>query len=143
MKSILHRIEIQTVHETEMINITPQVIDLVNNSGVKNGTAFVLSLHTTTGITVNEGLPDLEIDISNMIQELVPDDHNYHHARYLPSDGQMAVNATSHLRGALLGFQVFFPIEDGKMVTGSRQTIYLVELDGPQYRTYVVHILGE
>ena len=40
---------------------------------------------------------------------LAPDDHTYHHARYLPSDGQMAVNATSHLRSALLGFQVFFP----------------------------------
>ena len=29
------------------------------------------------------------------------------------------------------------------MVTGSRQTIYLVELDGPQYRTYVVQVMGE
>jgi secondary thiamine-phosphate synthase enzyme len=143
MKSIIHRIEIQTTHETELINITPVVTGLVSRSGVMNGTVFVLSLHTTTGITVNEGLPDLEIDISNLIQELVPDENSYRHARYLPSDGQMAVNAPSHLRGALLGFQAFFPIEDGKMVSGSRQTIYLVELDGPQYRTYVVQILGE
>ncbi len=143
MKSLIHRIQIQTVHETEMINITPTVLELVNRSEVKNGTVFVLSLHTTTGITVNEGLPDLEIDITNLIQELVPDEKSYRHARFLPSDGQMAVNAPSHLRGALLGFEAFFPIEDGKMVTGSRQTIYLVELDGPQYRTYVVQILGE
>jgi secondary thiamine-phosphate synthase enzyme len=143
MKSIINRIEIQTVHETEMINITGKVNELVENSGVKNGTVFVLSLHTTTGITVNEGLLDLEIDITHMIQDLIPDEKPYRHSRFLPSDGQMAVNAPSHLRGALLGFQVFFPIEDGKMVTGSRQTIYLVELDGPQYRTYVVQIFGE
>ena len=143
MKSIVHRLEIQTHLETELINITDCINDLVQRSGVKDGTVFVLSMHTTTGITVNEGLPDLEIDITNIIQQLVPERNSYHHARFLPSDGQMAVNAPSHLRGALLGFQVFFPIQDNEMVTGSRQTIYFVELDGPQYRTYVVHILGE
>lgn len=143
MKSIIHRIEIQTRHETELINITPHVHELVETSGVQNGTVFILSLHTTTGITVNEGLPDLEADITNMIHGLVPDEQGYKHARFLPSDGQMAVNATSHLRGALLGFQAYFPLQDGKMVTGSRQTIYFVELDGPQIRTYVVQILGE
>jgi secondary thiamine-phosphate synthase enzyme len=143
VKSILHRFEIQTHHETELINITPRVLEEVRASGVQNGTVFVLSLHTTTAITVNEGLLDLEKDITEMIQELVPDDHTYFHSRYLPSDGQMAVNAPSHLRGALLGFQVFFPIENGSIVTGSRQTIYFVELDGPQYRTFVIQIMGE
>jgi secondary thiamine-phosphate synthase enzyme len=143
MKSILHRVEIQTRHETELINITGHVLDLVEASGITNGTVFVLSLHTTTAITVNEGIPDLEKDIANLIGKLVPEHANYNHARYLPSDGQMAINAPSHLRGAWLGFQVFFPLEKGKMVTGSRQTIYFVELDGPQYRSYVVQILGE
>jgi secondary thiamine-phosphate synthase enzyme len=143
MKSILHRVEIQTRHETEMINITEHIHDLVNASGIMNGTVFVLSLHTTTAITVNEGLPDLEKDIVNLIEKLAPEHATYYHARYLPSDGQMAVNAPSHLRGALLGFQVFFPLENGKMISGSRQTIYFVELDGPQSRTYIVQILGE
>jgi secondary thiamine-phosphate synthase enzyme len=143
MRSIVHRIEIQTKHETELINITPRVLELVKESEIQNGTVFVLSLHTTTGITVNEGLPDLETDITNMLHGLVPDEQGYHHARFLPSDGQMAVNATSHLRGALLGFQVYFPLQNGQMVTGSRQTIYLVELDGPQYRTFVVQIFGD
>lgn len=143
MKSIIHKIEIQTRHEVELINITEKVHQLVESSGIQSGTAFILSLHTTSAITVNEGLPDLEGDISNLIQNLVPDDNHYLHARFLPSDGQMAVNAASHLRGALLGFQVFFPIENGKLVTGSRQTMYFVELDGPQVRTYVIQILGE
>jgi secondary thiamine-phosphate synthase enzyme len=83
MKSIINRIEIQTVHETEMINITGKVNELVENSGVKNGTVFVLSLHTTTGITVNEGLLDLEIDITHMIQDLIPDEKPYRHSRFL------------------------------------------------------------
>lgn len=139
----LHRILIQTQAETELINITRTVHQLVAASGVQNGVVFVLSLHTTTALTVNEGLPDLEIDIANLIQRLAPEELSYYHARYLPSDGQMAVNAPSHLRSALLGFQAFFPIQAGSLVCGSRQTIYFVELDGPQERTYVVQILGE
>jgi secondary thiamine-phosphate synthase enzyme len=142
MKSIVHRLELETTHETELIDISGRIAELVADSGVQNGTVFVLSLHTTTAITVNEGLLDLEIDIANLIHKLAPDNDSYRHSRFLPSDGQMAVNATSHLRSALLGFQVFFPIENGQMVKGARHTIYFVELDGPQYRTYVVQILG-
>ncbi len=142
MKSIIHRVELQTTHETELIDITDHVVGLAADSGVQDGVVFVLSMHTTTGITVNEGLRDLEIDIANLLHKLAPDSDSYHHARYLPSDGQMAVNATSHLRSALLGFQVFFPMEKGCIVMGARHTIYFVELDGPQVRTYVVQILG-
>jgi secondary thiamine-phosphate synthase enzyme len=142
MKSLIYRQTIQTHHETELIDITPVVRKLVAESGVEAGTLFVLSLHTTTGLTVNEGLPDLEADMASTLEKLVPDEAIYRHARYLPSDGQMAVNAPSHLRGMLLGFEVFFPIESGQLLTGSRQTIYFVELDGPQSRNYVVQVFG-
>ena len=143
MKSIVERITILTRTETELINITETVRRRVADSGITSGTAFVLSLHTTTGITVNEGLPDIEADIRELLEALAPDSRSYHHARFLPSDGQMAVNATSHLRGALLGFEVYFPVVNGELLTGGRQNIYLVELDGPQERSYVIQILGE
>ena len=143
MKSIVKRFTIVTHHETELINITDRVLQEVEAAGVQSGTAFILSLHTTTGLTVNEGLDDLEQDIADCLRRLVPEDLSYHHARFLHEDGQMAINAPSHLRGALLGFEVFFPIENGRLVRGARQTIYFVELDGPQERTWVLQILGE
>ncbi len=143
MKSIVKRFTIVTHHETELINITDRVLQEVEAAGVQSGTAFILSLHTTTGLTVNEGLDDLEQDIADCLRRLVPENLSYHHARFLHEDGQMAINAPSHLRGALLGFEVFFPIENGRLVRGARQTIYFVELDGPQERTWVLQILGE
>jgi secondary thiamine-phosphate synthase enzyme len=144
MKSIVKRFTIVTHHETELINITDRVLEEVKASGVRSGTVFVLSLHTTTGLTVNEGLPDLEQDIADCLRQLVPEEgRTWKHARFLHEDGQMAINAPSHLRGALLGFEVFFPIESGKLVKGARQTIYFVELDGPQERTWALQILGE
>lgn len=142
MKSLITRITINTCHETELINITERVHAEVEKSGVRSGTVFILSLHTTTALTVNEGLPDLEADIADYIQRIVPEDYPYRHARFLHSDGQMAINAPSHLRGALLGFEAFFPIDKGKMICGGRHTIYFVELDGPQERNYIIQIMG-
>jgi secondary thiamine-phosphate synthase enzyme len=145
MKNRIERFTVLTRHEVELTDITGEVLACVESSGVRSGVVYVLSLHTTTALTVNEGLPDLEADIEELIRGLVPDpeDRPYRHARFLHGDGQMAINAPSHLRGALLGFQVFFPVEEGRVVKGARQTIYFVELDGPQERTYVVQVLGE
>lgn len=143
MKSVIERITILTNHETELINITETIRKTVSVAGVQAGTVFCLSLHTTTGLTVNEGLPDIEADIAELLHELAPDARGYHHARFLDSDGQMAVNAPSHLRGALLGFEVYFPVVGGEALMGSRQNVYFVELDGPQERTYLIQVLGE
>jgi secondary thiamine-phosphate synthase enzyme len=143
MTSEVLRFSVQTNGDTEFINITPRVRDIVREGPVKNGLALVMTMHTTTGLTVNEGLEDLEDDLQEMLMRLVPADAPFRHARFLHSDGQMAVNAPSHLRGALLGMQVAVPIEDGELVLGSRQTIYFVELDGPLHRDAIVHVIGE
>jgi secondary thiamine-phosphate synthase enzyme len=143
MKTYSKEITLLTNQETEIINITDTVRQFVQESGINSGIVFVISMHTTTGITVNEGLPDIEQDVCDFITRLVPEDHPYKHARYLHSDGQMAINAPSHIRSALLGFEVYFPIENGRIHCGSRQTIYFVELDGPVERKYFLKILGE
>ena len=143
MKIISKEFTLLTTRETEIINITDLVIKFVEESGVNSGIVFVMSKHTTTGITVNEGLPDIEQDIHDFLLRIAPDDFPYKHARYLHSDGQMAINAPSHIRGSLLGFEVFFPVEGGEILRGGRQTIYFVELDGPQERTYFLKVMGE
>ena len=112
-------------------------------SGVLEGVVYVTTMHTTTAITVNECLPDVEDDVVAMLKRLAPvGDTSYRHARFLASDGEMAVNSHSHQRAALLGPQVAFPVEKGNVVLGARQTIYFVELDGPLLRNFVIHILG-
>jgi len=144
MKFNLKQITFVTTKETEFINITDNVKEFVKISGLENGFVLVMSKHTTTAIIVNEGLPDLESDIAKQLEHLAPNDMPYYrHSRFLHSDGQMAINSSSHIRGALLGFEVIFPINNGQMIVGNRQTIYFVELDGPQERTYVIQAMGE
>ncbi|WP_137113918.1 secondary thiamine-phosphate synthase enzyme YjbQ [Mesorhizobium sp. GR13] len=142
MKSIVKRIGIETVQDIEVINITDTVKETVAASGVRDGIVYITTMHTTSGITVNEGLPDVEADLVSMLTRLAPEFGDYQHQRFLPSDGQMAVNSCSHQRSLLAGMQVAFPIENGALVMGSRQTIYFAEFDGPLYREFVIHTLG-
>jgi secondary thiamine-phosphate synthase enzyme len=139
----LERIKVQSRKSEEAINITPVVDKVVRESGVRNGLVNVMNLHTSAGLLVTEGIPCLEEDILTHFARLVPEDEDYHHRRYLDYDGRLGFNADAHLKSVLGGISCCFPIEDGKVVRGSRQTIYFMEYDGPLERTYVVQVLGE
>ena len=139
----LERIKLQTRKTEEAINITAQVDEVVQKSGVKNGLVNVLTTHTSSGLLVTEGIPCLEEDILTHLSRLFPEDENYHHRRYLDYDGRLGFNAEAHLKSIVGGVSCTFPIENGKLVRGSRQTIYFMEYDGPLERTYLIQILGE
>jgi secondary thiamine-phosphate synthase enzyme len=139
----LERIKLQTRKSEEAINITGAVEEVVRNTGVKNGVVNVLTSHTSSGLLVTEGIPCLEEDILTHFSRLFPEAENYHHRRYLDYDGRLGFNADTHLKSILGGISCTFPIENGKLVRGSRQTIYFMEYDGPLERTYMVQVLGE
>ena len=140
---VLKKLQRLSKSPEEYINITEEVHKLVEESGVKNGLAFVLTAHTTTGIMVNEALPCIEKDISEMLEKVVPVDAPYVHAHFLPDYGATGNNSQGHLKSMLMGNHCAFPVIDGKIVCGGAQEIYLVDFDGPQRRTVYVEIMGE
>ena len=127
---------------TELIKITDQVQRVVDKSKVENGIINVFTLHVTTALTINEDDPKLEEDIAHFLEKAVPEDDSYAHHHFFRKDGRMAVNAYSHIRASLLGPSLTIPLQEGKALLGSRQHIYLVELDGPQTRGFVVQVMG-
>lgn len=140
---VLKKLQRLSKSPEEYMNITEEVHKLVEGSGVKNGLAFVLTAHTTTGIMVNEALPCVEKDISEMLEKVVPVDAPYVHAHFLPDYGATGNNSQGHLKSMLMGNHCAFPVIDGKIVCGGAQEIYLVDFDGPQRRTVYVEIMGE
>jgi len=143
MKIKLEKLEVQTRKDQELVDITSEVERVVRESGVKNGVVNILTMHTSSGIIVTEGLPCLEMDVLNKLGELAPDQGNYYHNRYLDIDGRLGFNAGAHLRAMLSGYNAFFPVEDGKIVKGSRQRVYFAEFDGPLARTCCIQVIGE
>ena len=48
------RIELQTRQQTEMIPITHEVQQALNDSGIKEGVCHLYVPHTTAGLAINE-----------------------------------------------------------------------------------------
>jgi len=143
MSILVERIFVKSEKATQLIKITDQLRRVVEKSKLRNGIVNVFTLHVTTGLTINEDDPKLEEDIARFLVRAVPENDSYAHHHFFRKDGRMAVNAYSHIRASLLGPSLTIPLEKGEVVLGSRQEVYLVELDGPQTRGFVVQVMGE
>jgi secondary thiamine-phosphate synthase enzyme len=132
-----------TERYNQMIVITDRLRDVVAKSGIQNGLAAVMTMHTTTGIGVNEHVECLESDIEETLKRLVPEDLPYVHARILPTYGSTAGNPTGHIKSMLTGNNCLFPVMEGKLIMGDAQDVYLYEFDGPAQRTIVITVSGD
>jgi len=144
----LERIEVQSRKDMEMIDITAEVERVVAESGLCNGLVMAMTTHTSSGLLVTEGVECLERDVLAHLERLAPKEPpegapGYWHNRYLDYDGRLGFNSGDHLKSILAGVQCVFPVENRKVVRGSRQRVYFVEFDGPLARSVVIQVLGE
>ena len=117
---------------TEMIDITADVQELIRLSGVRSGLCNLFVLHTTAGITVNEGAdPAVRRDLTAFLNRLVPDSAWFTH-----TEG----NSDAHVKSTLVGVSRSFFIEEGKLLRGTWQSIDFCEFDGPRTRKIAVRI---
>lgn len=128
-------ITVSTKRRNELIDITAEVTRLVQKQKIISGVCVVFCPHTTSGITINENADaDVQKDIVSHLEQIVPEDKSYRH-----SEG----NADSHIKSSLLGSSLTIIIEDGQLVLGTWQGIYLCECDGPRNRkVYIKFIKG-
>ncbi|MBQ2927690.1 MAG: YjbQ family protein [Oscillospiraceae bacterium] len=136
-------IRILTKQYVELDVITPQVEQIVAESGICNGLVTVMTKHTTTGVTVNEALECLESDIEVALSLFAPEDRPYSHARMLRDYGSTAGNPTGHLKALLTGNHCHFLIQDGEIIRGGAQDVYFCEFDGPASRNILVMVEGQ
>ncbi|HPS92817.1 MAG TPA: secondary thiamine-phosphate synthase enzyme YjbQ [Methanothrix sp.] len=127
-------IEIESNKSVEVIDITDQVDRALRESGAEYGVLLVYSLHTTTGLVINEADSALINDLLGLLQRIVPQGAGYQHDL---GDG----NAHAHLRATLLGNSLVIPIEKRMLVMGTWQRILFFEFDGPRKRKVFVRAL--
>jgi secondary thiamine-phosphate synthase enzyme len=142
MKVFRDTIEIRTEEGQQFLDVTKHVRDVVNRTGVQNGTLLINSLHTTTALFVNEFQSALLDDLGAVLQKLIPKRVGYFHDDPRYSDCDRA-NAHAHLRATLLGRPITLALAEGELLLGQYQSIILAELDGPRERRLQVQILGE
>jgi secondary thiamine-phosphate synthase enzyme len=127
-------IEVRSRKDTEFIDITREVEGAVAESGVEEGVATIYTPHTTTAILINENDSRLLSDYEAILEKLVPKGAGYAHD---PGEG----NAHAHLRSALIGPVKSIPVSGGRLVLGTWQRIFFVELDGPRSRRVMVQVI--
>ena len=124
------RIRVRTRAREEMLDITREVADAIARSGVRDGSAHLWSLHTTCGLTVNEGAdPDVARDIVAHLARLAPRDADFRH-----DEG----NSDAHVKTLLAGPGLTLLIEDGRPLLGTWQKVFLCEWDGPRDRQVAI-----
>lgn len=134
-------ITVKTHERTDLVNLSDDIREFVNSTGVKDGYVQVSSLHTTAGLIVNEWQDALLSDVKSLAESIVPRDTYYKHNDPELSDCDRH-NADSHLRIVVLGHSTSVPIEKGELVLGRWQSVILTEFDGPNQRKVFMQVFG-
>jgi secondary thiamine-phosphate synthase enzyme len=129
-------IELNTKKEVEVIDVTFYVEKAIKESSIEQGICLIYTLHTTTGIVVNEAEPGLIQDMTSLVASLAPKGAEYLHDR---NGG----NAHAHLQAMLLGNSAVIPVENKRLILGTWQKILFVELDGPRKRWVCVKLIED
>ena len=118
---------ISTRSHTEFVPVTQLLEEAVAQNGWRDGLLQLFVPHTTAAVTIQEGAdPDVRKDMAAALEKAVP----WQSREYRHGEG----NSAAHVKAAMLGNQLAWPVEKGKLKFGTWQTIYFAEFDGPRTR---------
>ncbi len=133
------RFIVNTKGRNDIIDITPQVAQIIENSNIQEGVALVFVPGSTVAITAIEYENGVIKDLKKILEKIAPENDNYeHHKRWGDHNG------AAHIKSALLGADFMVPIEKGQLALGRWQQIVLIDFDErPRQREVIVKILSE
>lgn len=128
-------VTLRTSSRTELLEVTDRVQEIVDRSGVRSGIAVLQSLHTTAALTINENAdPDVPRDLAAKLDQLIPQREPF----YRHAEG----NSDSHLKTSFFGPSLTVLVNEGRLVLGQWQGVFLCEFDGPRERRIAVQVMG-
>lgn len=116
-----------------LIDITPEIMEAIAESGIMEGMCIVYCPHTTAAITINENAdPDVKSDFIKGMDKFFPELSSFEH-----SEG----NSDAHIKSSAVGASETLIITGGKPLLGTWQDVYFCEFDGPRTRKFYVKIV--
>jgi secondary thiamine-phosphate synthase enzyme len=138
MKSYRKELWFSTRGRREFINITPQVEDVLRDSGVKEGFVLCNAMHITASVFINDNESGLHHDFEVWLEKLAPEKpySQYRHNGFED-------NADAHLKRSIMGREVVVAVTDGQLDFGPWEQIFYGEFDGKRKKRVLVKIVGE
>ncbi len=140
MKSLTEHLTFHLPARMAFLNITPQVDELVERSGIQEGLCLVNAMHITASVFINDDEPGLHEDYKRWLESLAPFDaspQRYAHNR----TGED--NADAHLKRQVMGRDVVVAITKGRLDFGPWEQIFYGEFDGRRPKRVLVKLIGE
>ncbi|HMA63111.1 MAG TPA: secondary thiamine-phosphate synthase enzyme YjbQ [bacterium] len=139
MKSETEYITMNIPQRRALVNITPQVREVVQKSGVQEGLCLVNAMHITASVFINDDEPGLHKDYEDWLEELAPEKP---HSQYRHNRG-VEDNGDAHLKRQIMGREVVVAITDGELDFGPWEQIFYGEFDGKRPKRYLIKVIGE
>lgn len=154
------------------VNITAELRAAIAESGIREGTATVISPHTTCAVFFEEFVHDvdengtefLQNDLNAALEKIIPNQTGWGQyqypgeehfkaveawpdtAAYLPNGDRTALwNCDAHLKATLIGSSETFEVADGTLGVGTTGYCYFVDFDRARARTRkcTIVVMGE
>ncbi len=137
MKSYRKELWFEIPTRRAFINITPQVNECLEASGIKEGLVLVNAMHITASVFINDDESGLHHDYEVWLEKLAPHEpvNQYRHNGYED-------NADAHLKRQVMGREVVVAITDGQLDFGPWEQIFYGEFDGGRKKRALVKIIG-
>lgn len=138
MKSYRKELYFNIPSRRGLINITSQVQEAVNESGVKEGIVLINPMHITASVFINDDEPGLHQDYEKWLEQLAPEKpySQYNHNGFED-------NADAHLKRSIMGRESVVAITNGKLDFGTWEQIFYFEFDGKRNKRVLIKVIGE
>ncbi len=139
MKSYRKELWFKTPERRAYVNITGQIQNEIDQSGIQEGLCLVNAMHITSSVYINDDERGLISDYDKWLEKLAP------HApvdQYRHNDTGED-NADAHMKRQVMGREVVVAITQGKLDFGPWEQIFYGEFDGRRKKRILVKIIGE
>lgn len=138
MKSFRKELTFNLPTRRGYVNISRQVQECINESGVKEGLVLVNAMNITASVFINDDESGLHHDFEMWLENLAPEKP---HSQYKHNGYED--NADAHLKRQIMGREVVVAITNGKLDFGTWEQIFYGEYDGKRQKRVLVKIIGE
>ncbi|MCF7931926.1 MAG: secondary thiamine-phosphate synthase enzyme YjbQ [Acholeplasmataceae bacterium] len=137
MKHMRQTLTFHTKTRRAFINITPEVEQVILDSGVRHGLVLVNAMHITASVFINDDESGLHQDFERFLERIAPE-HPHHQCDHNGYED----NADAHIKRQIMGREVVVAITDGRLDFGPWEQIFYGEFDGMRDKRVLIKVIG-